>query len=62
MDTPTVTATMGLVALDMLGMMVDPNMPTLEGVPRARMLSSQMSPIHERWMTTLNKNVYGILT
>ena len=58
----TVTATLGLVALEMSGMMVDPNMPTLEGVPRVRVLSSQMSLIHERQMTALNKNVYGILT
>ena len=57
----TVTATVGLVALEMSGMMVDPNMPTLEGGAQGERLSSQMSLIHERQMTTLNKNVYGIL-
>ena len=56
-----VTASMGLVALETSCMMDDPNMPALEGVTRARVLSSQMSPIHDRQMMALNKNVYSVL-
>ena len=57
----TVTASMGLVTLETSCMMVDPDTPTLEGVPRVRVLPSQMSLIHERQMTALNKNIYSIL-
>ena len=56
-----VTASVRLVALEMSHRAVDPDMSILEELPRMRVLLSQMSTIYERWMTALNKNIYGIL-
>ena len=57
-----VKAPVGLLALETSCRVVDPTMPILEEVPRVRVLLSQMSPIYERQMTTLNKTIYSILT
>ena len=56
----TVTASMGLVALEMLHKAVDPNMPILEEGAQGESTVSTDVTIYERWMTALNKNIYGI--